>query len=87
MPDPKSNTVTITQEMIDERPLVIGERRELGDMPEDEARAVFGDAFYEAWMAARNLPVRHGTVTVTAIDREAGTITVRQPRAPGRRPR
>lgn len=76
MTDRKTNTVTITQEMLDERPLVMGPSGNIATMPEDEARAIFGDEFYEAWVKAKSEGRPSGTCTVIAIDRDGATVTV-----------
>lgn len=53
-----------------------GNRVSIGDLSEAEARTVFGDAVYEAWLEAKKGPRPQGTCTVVGIDREARTVTL-----------
>lgn len=46
------------------------------NLPEADARAILGDAVYEAAIDLRDNPRPSGTMTVTAINADAGTLTV-----------
>jgi hypothetical protein len=72
-----TDTVTLTS--ADEaRHFKPGEKVSIGDLPEAEARAIFGDPVYEHWRDMQDSPATAGMVTVTSIDRGAGVITVSQ---------
>jgi hypothetical protein len=48
----------------------------IDDLSEEDARSVFGHAFYEMWREAKDNPRPTGTVTITGIGEGVGVITV-----------
>lgn len=57
--------------------VTVGPKVSIEDLPESDARSIFGDGVYESWRKWRDDGSKPtGRLVVTRIDREGGTITV-----------